>query len=93
MNQDGNPYVIPQNGWALVTCVVDRPYNDIILYVNGVEVMRRNLTAPYRQSQMYLIIDMVHGWNGKFGDFQISYGTGGNSGATKFAAERAYYGV
>jgi hypothetical protein len=93
VEQLGVAYAIPMNNWALVSVVIDRPYNDIILYVNGVENMRRNLVAPYRQSQMSLFIDMVKSWNGAFGDFQMSYGPGGNTRATKYAAERAYYGV
>ena len=93
VEQTGPAYAIPINAWKLMTLVVDRPYNDMVLYVNGVEAMRRRLIEPYRLTQMYLIIDMVHGWNGSFADFQISYGPGGNSGATKFAAEKAYYGI
>jgi len=93
VNQDGTAYAVPMNTWSLISLVIDRPLNDIVLYVNGVENMRRNLTAAYRQTQMSLLIDMVKDWNGAFGDFQMTYGTGGNTGATKYAAERAYYGV
>lgn len=93
VEQQGTAYAVPMNTWSLISLVVDQPYNDMILYVNGVENMRRNLIEPYRQSQMRLLIEMVKGWNGAFGDFQISYGAGGNTGATKYAAERAYYGV
>jgi hypothetical protein len=93
VEQLGTAYAVPQNTWSLISVVIDIPLNDIVLYVNGVENMRRNLTAAYRQTQMSLFIDMVKSWNGGFGDFQMTYGPGGNTRLTKYAAERAYYGV
>jgi hypothetical protein len=93
VEQLGTAYAVPQDNWSLISVVIDIPLNDIVLYVNGVENMRRNLTAAYRQTQMSLFIDMVKSWNGAFGDFQMTYGPGGNTRLTKYAAERAYYGV